>query len=110
MEKNGFRVTYEIVTADSASEGDCAEHGFVLPGNWHVDTETAVADKDGDYCMSLREALDLCSGSLEDSGNWFSQIDCDIDYRTGDEERRSIHPPDRITAASYRRLKRLLRA
>jgi hypothetical protein len=109
MTQNRFRVTYEIVTEESAAHGDFAEHGFVLPGNWHVDTETAVKDVDGEYGMSLREAVSLISG-LEDSGSWFSEVDDRIDYPTGDSERRSLHPPRTITASSYTRLRRVLRA
>jgi hypothetical protein len=95
-----FRVTYEIIAPESAEHGDAAERGYVSPGDWHHDDESA---------MSLREAVNLV-GCLEDSGSWFSETDGRDDYRTGAHERRDLHPPHNITPASYSRLKRLLKA
>lgn len=98
-----FRVTYEIVTPESAEYGDNAESGFVLPGEWKVDVETAVADTQ----MTLREAMNLAWPS-EDCGRWFAESTGREDYRTGAVETRSIHPPRNISAASYGRVRRLL--
>lgn len=99
---NGFTVTYEIVTPESAEHGDAAERGFVLPGEWRVPVHAVTP-----VTMSLREALQLCYPQ-EDSGRWFSECDGRQDYRTGAWERRSLHPPEGITGASYDRLARLL--
>jgi len=93
-----FRVTYDIVTYESAEHGDTAEAGFVQPGGWHTEDSES---------LSLREAANLV-GNLEDSGSWFTEIDGTEDYRTGAVERRSLHPPRNITTASYARLKRVL--
>lgn len=49
-----FRVTYDIVTSESAEQGDYAESGFVLPGGWHVDVTTPDATR-----MDLRSAVAL---------------------------------------------------
>lgn len=100
--KPNFRVTYDIVTEESARDGDVAERGFVLPGGEHV-----AVDDDGPVEMTLRAALNLCHPQ-EDAGSWFCEVDGRPNYQTGDEETRSLHPPDNITAASYGRLKRLL--
>lgn len=97
-----WRVTYEIVTPESAAEGDAEERGFLLPGAWKV-----AADSSEDVNMSLREALALCSPQ-EDCGRWLSEVDGDTDYRTGAVTTRSLHPPRYITPASYGRLCRLL--
>jgi|SRR6267142_5822052 len=95
-----FRVTYEVVTPESAEHGDADERGFVSPGNWHHDD---VAE------MSLREACGLVSPrSMEDCGRWFSEIGERLDYQTGAAETRSLHPPKTITAASYGRLRRVM--
>jgi len=104
----GFSVTYEIVTPESAEEGDAAERGFVLPGEWKVELERAIADKAGTYTMSLREASNLCYPD-QDSGRWFDESDGRHDYKTGAVETRSLHPPDNVTGASYARLKRLFK-
>lgn len=102
MARPVFRVTYDVVTPESAEHGDVAERGFVLPGNWH-----ASVDDPGEAAMSLREAVRLCYPQ-EDAGSWFAECDGRVDYRTGAEERRSLHPPRNITPASYARLARLL--
>ena len=102
-----FTVTYDITTYESAEHGDIEEGGFVLPGNWHVDVEAAMADKDGEYKMSLRDALQLI-GCCEDGGRSFYETDGREDYRTGERETRALHPPSNITNASYARVRRLV--
>ncbi len=106
-----FHVTYELVTPESAEKGDFADNGFVTVGGWKHSVAGIWGEKAGklqaECALTLREALDLCSPQ-EDSGNWFSEVDGRIDYRTGEEERRSLHPPRHISAASYARLQRLL--
>ena len=103
-----FRVTYEIVTPESAEYGEAEETGFVMPGEWRTDIETALNYSGESYGMTLREALNLCSPS-EDCGRWFAETGEDrCDYATGAIEQRSIHPPRNITPESYRRLKRLM--
>lgn len=98
-----FRVTYDIVTPESAEIGDYAEAGFVTPGGWKVPALSAGVN------MRLREALDLFSaGAVEDSGRWLTESDARRDFETGAEERRALHPPEGITPASYARLKRLV--
>lgn len=104
-----FHVTYEIVTHESGEAGEASDAGFVLPGNWHVDTATALADTAGEYGMSLREACTLVE-CPRDTGRWFSEEGERLDYATGAAETRALHPPQGITPSSYRRLARLLRA
>lgn len=104
-----FRVTYEIVTPESAENGEADETGFVLPGEWHVDTATALTDTESDYSMTLREAMRLAWPG-EDCGRWFAESDARENYQTGAREYRAIHPPENITAASYARLARLFGA
>ena len=102
-----FRVTYDVVTPESAENGDYADSGFAAPGGWKF-----AADDPGPHEMTLREALDTCGmhggGGFEDSGRWFSTVDPDVNYSTGEDTRYSIHPPRNITPASYARLRRYL--
>lgn len=102
MTTGRFRVTYEIVTPESAEHGDAESRGFVLPGEWCAEINDA-----GDVGMTLREAMRLASPQ-EDCGSWWCEVDGRTDYRTGAVETRSIHPPSNITAASYARVSRLL--
>ena len=97
-----FRVTYDIVTPESAESGDVAESGFILPGAWRQS-----ATEPGPVEMRLRDAVRLCSPQ-EDSGRWFSEVDGRTDYRTGAVELRHLNPPHNITPASYARLRRVL--
>jgi len=111
--RKGFRVTYDIVTPESAEHGDYAEIGYVLPGGWHYDIETVMANRDrepiGSYDMSLGEALSLI-GCVEHDGHCYSETDGRVDYKTGAETRYTLHLPENITNASRKRVHRLLKS
>jgi len=108
-----FRVTYDIVTPESAEAGDYAESGFAHPGGWKF-----PATDPGPHEITLREAIGVCgyyppaatpgSGGFENSGSWWTTIDANQNYRTGEATSYSIHPPRNITRASYRRITRYL--
>jgi hypothetical protein len=102
MGKKFFRVSYEIITHESAEHGDAEERGFVLPGEWREPVETKE-----DVNMGLRDAMRLAHPQ-EDSGSWWQEVDGREDYATGAREYRAIHPPQDITAASYARVSRIL--
>ena len=102
----GFRVTYEIVTPESAEHGDAAERGFI--DSWGMQVDALIGQETPGVAMTLREALQLCSPQ-EDSGSWFNECDGRENYQTGAVETRSLHPPDNVTGASYARLKRLFK-
>lgn len=95
-----FTVTYEIVTPESAEHADVAERGFIAPGDWHQQERES---------MSLRDAVKLV-GICEDSGYWLTECDGRDNYQTGANERRSLHMPDDISGASYRRIARIFGA
>jgi hypothetical protein len=103
-----FRVTYEIITPESAENGEAESCGFVTPGDWHFTIEEA-RDAGAEIEMTLRDAMRLANPS-EDCGTWFAEGSPDrIRYDDGASEYRSIHPPRNITPASYKRIKRLLK-
>ena len=93
-----FTVTYDIVTPESAGDGDTAECGHISD------------------CATLRDALqDL--GRYADSADtwpvsgqvrWFTNTEYRTDYRTGAVESRSLHLPKFVTPASRRRIARYL--
>jgi hypothetical protein len=103
MGKNGFSVSFEIVTQESARHGDHARHGFLLrdgrPARKNAASKTIN--------MSLREAMRLAYPQC-DAGRWWQEEDGREDYATGVVETRAIHPPHNITSASYARVTRLL--
>ena len=110
MARERFYVTYDVVTPESAEYGDTAEYGFASPGGWRT--------ADRPEPVTLREAIKTCGlypwrydptiGPFEDSGTWFTTIDADQDFRTGEHTTYSIHPPRDITLSSYNRICRYL--
>lgn len=104
---NRFHVTYEVVTPESAADGDAAERGYARPHGWQWPGETMTAEDVEACAMSLREAAGMV-GMVEDCGAWFCEVDGRPNYRTGAETRYSLHPPANLTDASYRRLRRVL--
>lgn len=100
-----FNVTYEIVTPESAENGDAEERGFIAEG------------------VSLRDALDFvfstrtsqCEGVAAVEANEYPVTSPDwITVYNGGEhltsalESRSIHFPDNMTASSRVRVARLM--
>lgn len=106
-----FRVTYDVITPESATRGDVAEYGFVRPDGLRVAPLTG--EPTPGVGMSLRRALELFNhgpGCVEEVGAWFVEADGRLDLRTLGNERRALHPPHHITPASYGRLARLVGA
>lgn len=81
-----LRVTYEIVTEESAAGSDAAERGY--------------RDADGIICYGPYSAVQVIAdaGALETSTSvfepriWYTTSDPDRDFRTGDETSLSFHP------------------
>lgn len=107
-----FHVTYEIVTTESSEHGDVAESGYAMPGGWQHELKPGVCgNAAGEFkrahTLTLKQAFCMV-GCMEDSGQWFTEIDGRDNYKTGAHTRYSLHPPHNITAASYGRLRQLL--
>lgn len=100
-----FRVTYDIVTPESAIHGDTAENGFIDALGKRI--PALIGKPTPGVEMTLREALALASPD-SDCGRWITESDGRLDHATGATETRSIHPPSNITPASYRRLLALM--
>lgn len=104
-----FRVTYDTVSPESAEHGDIAASGYASPGGWKHDDPVSLTLRDAiGVCGFYPNARSAGSGGFENSGSWWTTIDPDQDYRTGEETRYSIHPPENITASSYGRITRYL--
>jgi hypothetical protein len=102
-------VTYEIITPESAEEGDAAERGFVHENGGEDELERI--ENASDYEMPLRSAMRLID-CVEDSNNgrdFHGVSEHCTDYRTGAVTTYSLHLPENITSASFERVKRLLR-
>ncbi len=91
--KRLIRVTFEVVTPESAEDGDCAESG------WH--------DEDGIECEDVDDAIQTLQkvGPFEASGShfscgpapefyphiWYRESDGSTDYSTGAVTTKSYH-------------------
>lgn len=99
---NAWNVTYEIVTEESAMQGDAAERGFVIEGVSFRDAWGAWSRIGGHV------EANTCPVSLEWPPEWLT-VYGDTDFRTGEAESRGLHFPDHITASSRLRVARLAR-
>lgn len=102
---NGFNVTYEIVTPESAEQGDAEERGYIAEGLSLRDalaclSETRTSAVDGVSAIEANEYPVSCP-------RWLTVIN-GMEYRTGAQESRSLHFPDNVTPASRVRVARLI--
>jgi hypothetical protein len=100
-----FSVTYEIVTKESAREGDVAESGFISQGSTLRD---AIADVRATRTSEV-DGVAYIEPSDSRIGNARSvTIGNGMEYLTGAYESRSIHFPDNLTSATRVRIARIL--
>lgn len=102
-----FAVTYEIVTPESASEGDADERGTITEGSCLYDAiqdvnRTRTCKVDG--VMAVEADVSPMRGQRV---RWVTVIN-GTEFETGAEESRSLHIPESVTPASSRRIARLL--
>jgi hypothetical protein len=97
---NGFSVTYEIVTFESAENGDTADDGFICE---NVNLRDAIAAMNGACVEPSCHPFDPAYPYT-----WFTQTYPDINYHTGEHEYRALHMPQQLTASTRRRIARLL--
>ena len=102
-----FNVTYDIVTQESAEQGDVDESGFIAQG---VNLRRAV-----EYVHETRtsrvggvECIE-CDSSPCDAPRWITVLN-GMEYETGAQESRALHIPQGVTASSARRIARLVGA
>lgn len=101
-----WRVTYDIITEESAAEGDIAEGGFINAEGERV--AAVIGAETPGVGMTLRQALRFVTPQ-EDVGSWLSEVDATGHFTDAEGEKRcALHPPRNITEASYGRLCRLL--
>jgi len=100
-----FSITYEIMTPESAEQGDAEERGFYLEGLSFGEAMAEIRS------LGLRGAhceADSCPISIDCPPRWFSFPEAHKDYSTGAMTSYALHIPDHITPASRIRLARLL--
>ena len=96
-----FNVTYEIVTPESAENGDVDESGFIAE-NVSLRDALALVSKNGVECVE-------CDSSPCSHPRWITVMN-GMEFETGAQESRSLHIPDGVTASTARRIARLMGA
>ena len=102
-----FNVTYEIVTPESAENGDVDESGFIaenvsLRDALALVSETRTSRVGGVECSE-------CDSSPCSHPRWITVMN-GMEFETGAQESRSLHIPDGVTASTARRIARLMGA
>jgi len=102
---HSFLVTYDFVTGESAEDGDIAESGYILESCSLADAVTAVKSTDSTTIDGYTVHANESNGRIQ----WVV-VHNGMDWITGESETRYLHIPATVTAASSRRIARLLGA
>jgi hypothetical protein len=102
-----FNVTYEIVAPESASKGELEERGFIAV-NVSLRDAVRYVQETRTNAVSGVECIETDSCPAE-SPRWVT-VTNGMEYLTGAQESRSLHIPENVTAASARRIARLVGA
>lgn len=96
-----IRISYEIVTPESAADGDAAERGWIdEEGREITPDQCDIDDQDGDeraavVTLAVREIGLTVEPSdwptVHPGHTWYTDIDGDQDYSTGAVTRQSYH-------------------
>ena len=105
MLNHSFSVSFDIVTAESAENGDTAESGYILESCPLADAVTAVKATDSTTIDGYTVHANESNGRVQ----WVV-VHNGMDWMTGEYESRYLHIPATVTAASSRRIARLLGA
>jgi hypothetical protein len=93
--------TYQVVTPESAEQGDYEDQGFEYE-SISFDSLWAIA-----YEIRNAGATEKSSSGPATSHDWYSTVDGEKDYRTGSETTYSFHPKD-LTDQETKELDRLI--
>jgi hypothetical protein len=100
-----FNVYYEIVTPESAEQGDVDERGEIATGLSLREAIAAVNETRTSLVGGV-ECIEASDSRVGDA-RWFT-VTNGMEFETGAVESRSLHIPDHVTPASRRRIARLL--
>jgi hypothetical protein len=99
--QKGFKITFEIITPESAEQGDVEESGWIDeegtsmdPDKWDLEDGKTAVDLAVKFLQDNTGGGGLeasTSGALSDH-DWWTSYQWSNDYNTGEEENRSFHP------------------
>ena len=93
-----FNVTYEIITQESAEDGE-ADKGFVAEN---------IGLRDALEAVSWPGGIAIASCYPRNGARWFTVYgDAESFYVTGEIENRSLHFPESLTDSTRERIMRL---
>lgn len=95
---NTFSVTYEIVTEESAADGEAAESGFI---GENLSLRAAVAD-------ARSSDITTCDDASVYFGGHYVNVNHGRDMYSGECESRTLHFPAGLSASTKRRIARLM--
>jgi hypothetical protein len=101
-----YSITFDVVTPESAENGDFAESGFISQDDV-AETLADLADAISDNCGHVEANVYPFPAHGPIGSLAFYGVDPDVDYSTGAETRRALHV-DNISADDARALVRLL--
>ena len=101
-----FDVTYEIVTQESAEQGDAEERGFI---SQNISLRDAIADVCATRTCHVAGVIAIEASSFPSNDFRWVTVDNDMEYLTGAYESRSLHIPEHVTPSSRGRILRLVR-
>jgi hypothetical protein len=105
MLNHAFSVSFDIVTAESAEDGDTAESGYILESAPLDDAIHTVLATDSTTVDGYTVHANESNGRVQ----WIA-VHNGMDWITGEYESRYLHIPATVTASSTRRIARLLGA
>lgn len=86
-----IRITYDVVTPESAEHGDFAESGWIDEDGYVMEPDDDETLVDCAVRFLKRECIGHASSSHFHPGIWYTTDDGCIDYRTGADRQRSFH-------------------
>lgn len=101
-----FSVSYEIVTPESAEQGDAAERGWIAQGLSLREALATVGQSRTAHCDGVT-AIEAC---VSQGRPCSLVVTHGMEYLTGAYESRTLHVPVSVTDSSATRIARLLGA
>ena len=97
-------VTYEIITPESAEQGDADERGYIARHVHLRDAIELVRETRTSHCGGV-EAIEANCSDLSNA-RWITIYNA-MEFFTGARESRSLHFPAALTPSSRRRIARI---
>ena len=103
--QNGFAITFEDMTPESAEQGDAEARGFEYED---TDIKTATSYLRNMGALGCHCEADSSPISAERPPRWFTFYNVEEDYRTGRVRSMSLHLPRNVTGSTAMRIARLV--